>query len=325
MLKSPKISICIPTYNRVNYLTELIDGILNKNLSNQVEIVISDNASIDETESVIKNYQVKFSNIVYHRWDLNVGADRNYLKTIEISTGEYCWLMGSDDLISEDAISYLLELLGKHDIYLFGRVEADINLKPIENRAWLDNSIGDRIYNFQNKEEITEYFLACRRLGGLFSYLSSIVVKRESWQRIEFNNFLIGTLYSHAFILTSLIQQGCLLFYSKKPIVITRLGNDSFLTDWTNRALIDFRGYKLIGEIIFNDLQARNAFFNVMKYEHPFIKIVKTKAMSSWNNWPEYKILAINTYSIKKYKILLAEILYPFTRTAYLIKKYIKS
>lgn len=57
-LVQPLLSICIPTYNRSQYLKETIDSIIGQEefKSENVEIVISDNCSTDDTEIVCKKY-----------------------------------------------------------------------------------------------------------------------------------------------------------------------------------------------------------------------------------------------------------------------------
>jgi abequosyltransferase len=60
-MKAPKISICIPTYNRARLLEEAIKSILSQttDISSEIEICVSDNCSTDNTELVIKKLQKK--------------------------------------------------------------------------------------------------------------------------------------------------------------------------------------------------------------------------------------------------------------------------
>lgn len=54
--KQPLLSICIPTYNRASYLEGAILNIITDNaFGDEVEIIISDNASTDNTEEIAKN------------------------------------------------------------------------------------------------------------------------------------------------------------------------------------------------------------------------------------------------------------------------------
>lgn len=77
--EKPLLSICIPTYNRSKYLKRSLDSIIIQDefLDGRVEIVISDNASTDDTEEVVKPYLEKYTNIYYSKNTENV-RDKNY-------------------------------------------------------------------------------------------------------------------------------------------------------------------------------------------------------------------------------------------------------
>ena len=64
-MDKPLLSICIPTYNRSKYLKNSIESIICQQefLDGKVEIVISDNASEDDTPSAVKAYTDRYSNV----------------------------------------------------------------------------------------------------------------------------------------------------------------------------------------------------------------------------------------------------------------------
>ena len=116
---APELSVCIPTWNRAPYLALLLDSLLPQ-ATDEVEVVVSDNGSDDDTERVVEAYRPRFPRLVYHRWERNMGADRNYLKSVEVASGKYCWLSGSDDLAAPGAVERILRRAraGEHEIYL---------------------------------------------------------------------------------------------------------------------------------------------------------------------------------------------------------------
>lgn len=68
MNKEPLLSICIPTYNREVYLKRLLDSIVSqKGFSDDIEIVIDDGPSKDNTQLMVAEYQKKYPNIRYFR------------------------------------------------------------------------------------------------------------------------------------------------------------------------------------------------------------------------------------------------------------------
>ena len=58
----PLLSICIPTYNRSGYLEQCLESIVHQERFDEIEVIISDNCSTDDTEAVCKKYK-SFQNI----------------------------------------------------------------------------------------------------------------------------------------------------------------------------------------------------------------------------------------------------------------------
>ena len=87
--EKPLLSICIPTYNRSLYLKKSLDSIVSQNefLDGTVEIVISDNASTDDTREVVEAYLEKYNNVYYSRNEENV-RDKNYPTVLSKAHGK---------------------------------------------------------------------------------------------------------------------------------------------------------------------------------------------------------------------------------------------
>lgn len=107
-----KISLCIPQYNRIQYLLKNLSIMAEQTYQN-IEVTISDDASTDNTEEeiglLVKTYKYP---IIYYRQPLNVGYDANLRKSLELATGDYCMVMGNDDTLQgADGIERLVEFL----------------------------------------------------------------------------------------------------------------------------------------------------------------------------------------------------------------------
>lgn len=271
-----KLSFCIPTYNRADYigqtLTSIADQIIEGGWTDCIEICVSDNASTDATDEVIQNFQAVHLSVrlAYSKNSENLGADRNYLRVVELASGEYCWLFGSDDTLVPGAIGGIMqELQCDYDIILSNRIECDINLNQLRKQYWLDSKLGSCVYNFSDIRDIKRYFQNARSLGALFSYLSSIVVRRKAWNDIKFDEAFIGTAYAHVHILLSIVLKGSILKYHVEPTVLCRGENDSFATDGVvKRYFIDLDGYQILADYLFGEVSVRDAFKSVMRREH---------------------------------------------------------
>ena len=113
---SPLLSLCIPTYNRAEYLFALLLGIareflLHPELRQEVEILVSDNHSKDRTEEVVRLAEGAIGPIRYWKNPVNIGPDPNFFKALAEAHGTYEWLVGDDELILPGGISQIVREL----------------------------------------------------------------------------------------------------------------------------------------------------------------------------------------------------------------------
>lgn len=106
------LSICIPTYNREKYLKILLDSIIyQKQFTDEIEIVIDDWPSNDNTEKLVKEYQKKHKNIRYLRNTETIGMLPAILEAISFSNGKYTRLFWSDDFMQKNSLEIVLNII----------------------------------------------------------------------------------------------------------------------------------------------------------------------------------------------------------------------
>ena len=98
----PLVTIGIPTYNRADgYLKEAIQSAMSQKYPN-IEVVISDNCSSDNTKNLVKGFSDP--RIRYYRHDVNIGANNNFNFCVNQAKGDYFLMLHDDDLIDQDFI-----------------------------------------------------------------------------------------------------------------------------------------------------------------------------------------------------------------------------
>ena len=95
-----KISVGLPVYNGERYLASAIEATLNQTYGD-FELLISDNASTDRTETICRDFAASDRRIRYVRNPENIGAAGNYNQLFHLSKGEYFRWFNADDLCSE--------------------------------------------------------------------------------------------------------------------------------------------------------------------------------------------------------------------------------
>ena len=114
MEKKFLLSIAIPTYNRAVFLQNLFDNLASQivKLPGMVQLCISNNCSTDNTEQIIMDFSQKYPGLVkYYKQEKNFGAHVNFWKVLEMSDGDFVWLLGDDDEIASDGIKKVIDVI----------------------------------------------------------------------------------------------------------------------------------------------------------------------------------------------------------------------
>jgi glycosyltransferase involved in cell wall biosynthesis len=113
-LTSPLLSIAIPTYNRASFLALTLSRLqtdMHTLPADSVEILISDNASIDDTAQVIAYYIEKGLCIRSVRNQGNIGSDANIAQVFNLAKGRYVLILGDDDILIANTLGLLIAKL----------------------------------------------------------------------------------------------------------------------------------------------------------------------------------------------------------------------
>lgn len=208
-IKTPLLSIGIPTYNRSSILKELLATLspVIIELQGEVEILISDNASTDETANIVDSFISKNSYIRFHSSPENLGFDANVNNVMKLSSGNYVWLLGDDDYVREDAIKYILSVIKNHPdtAYILMNYSSRFSEDhSIPSNLKLDNEIN--IFNHN------ELFLNIKTCSSL---LSANIYKRSLWNFEKAASY-IGSGYIHLLMIPGSV-------FSRKSLVLKRV------------------------------------------------------------------------------------------------------
>ena len=107
------VSIGLPTFNRSKSLKRALDSLLAQTYTN-LELIISDNASTDSTESICRKYARKDKRIKYFRQKKNIGMLRQIDFLVKKRAGDYFMLVSDDDWWHPDFILKLKKALDEH-------------------------------------------------------------------------------------------------------------------------------------------------------------------------------------------------------------------
>jgi glycosyltransferase involved in cell wall biosynthesis len=107
----PKVSVCVPTYNRAPLLKTFLATIFAQTYPN-FEVIISDNCSTDATPEIIG--AISDPRLRYYRNDTNIGPYANMNRLLELAAGEYVSIVHDDDLYSPQFLEREADMLARH-------------------------------------------------------------------------------------------------------------------------------------------------------------------------------------------------------------------
>jgi glycosyltransferase involved in cell wall biosynthesis len=105
----PRVSVGLPVYNGAKYLQGCLESLLSQDIED-FELLISDNASTDETEKICRSYAARDARVRYHRNSMNIGSARNYRQVFEAGRGEFFKWCSHDDVCHPGFLRRCLEV-----------------------------------------------------------------------------------------------------------------------------------------------------------------------------------------------------------------------
>jgi glycosyltransferase involved in cell wall biosynthesis len=211
----PLLSICVPTFNRAEHLNRLLASISKERegVERLVEVCISDNASTDRTQGIIREWKKKMP-LSSGRNPKNFGFDVNIVKVTRLAHGRFVWYIGDDDVIVEGALQGFLENLKKAQKMAVNAIFVSCAHRIIDSRTVPLNFTELRVFP---KSSLTKFLLGINYIGAICvsrkaaleiinkqTILSPPVVLKKYKNRFHLHDFI------HTYIfLECLSRYGC--------------------------------------------------------------------------------------------------------------------
>lgn len=185
--KRPLLTIAIPTFNRSKFLSLLLSA-LGPQLEGEsdVEVLVSDNASTDDTSDVAESFANQGFPLRSIRNTTNVGSDRNFLQCYEQARGKYLWIMGDDDVIEPFGLKTVLSALRaekEYDIVFLRSRGFTGSYEPQPQPAHIHSVVFNRADDLASHVHV------------FFTFISGIIVNRDLIEAVPHRPFsdLVGT------------------------------------------------------------------------------------------------------------------------------------
>jgi len=179
------VSIIVPVYNTERYLNRCLDSLINQSYSN-FELIIVDDGSTDNSLEICKKYQTIDERIkVYHKANGGLSSARNF--ALDVIKGEYVTLVDSDDYVTPNFLSTLVNVLEQNN--------SDISVCD-ENRFYEKNGI---LYFYGSPYKKVSSVIKQTSEEGLNSYLKQILYDASACGKLYKSGLFKGVRYPEGF------------------------------------------------------------------------------------------------------------------------------
>jgi len=282
------LSICIPTYNRARDLKRLLDSIaLYGSIylkSGELEICISDNSSNDETAQVVAEYSGIIKNIKYQRNITNIGFGLNLYKCIDMSSADYCWMMGDDEIVTANGLELVLESAHRKPDIIIGNAVANGKLRRFLNVR------GKQDFHINSMEDFAEFLDRCGSTVHLavFAFISSIILRKSFWLATESSMYEKKHPYTHMIqICRNISETETFLTYIDKAIVEVGISNrnqynsSAFASFELDVLTIDY----ILKEIFTKSMVVHRAYSAFVVRSYTNLRVIRVRAESNSEGW----------------------------------------
>ncbi len=219
---TPVLSLCLPTYKRCALLGGALRAVLEQitpTLAPDVEVIVLDNASPDDTQAVIGRVRADFPDILLHsfRHPENVGADANFIEAVRQSRGEFVYLLSDDDILLPGAVARLISLIRAHpDMDAFAVNVREFLHSTDEEATSFFKLDGDLILRDRDQALIL--------LNTILTFMSCLVFRRETVAARDYAD-KVGTLLVQAFFFVDALAPERGLYVTRETYLAKRADN----------------------------------------------------------------------------------------------------
>ncbi len=246
------VSICIPTFNGAKYIAEAMDSAIEQTYSN-IEIIISDDKSNDNTLAIVESYREKtdIPIYIYHHQPNGIGA--NWNNSVKKANGEYIKFLFQDDILYSSCIEKMILVFCQNPKLGLVACKRDFIIEEKKSESinnWI-NKYGNLQSDFEKNEPIT--------------FLDNTFFKNKNFLRPPLNKigeppvvmFKKSMLAKVTYFDEKLVQILDYIFYYKilkhypiaiinKPLVAFRIHKDQATSVNKNKSIPDYKMYDVI-------------------------------------------------------------------------------
>lgn len=221
---TPLLSVCLITYNHVNYIKEAIDGVLMQKVNFSWEFIIADDCSTDGTREVLIEYKQKHPHLIrLILQEKNVGPAKNWFDLINAPTGKYVAYFEGDDFWTDP---YKLQKQVDH-------LEEHSNIVGCFSDTYVVNETGNILHDAI--PEVYKREIPIDEVGDFWMPTVSVCLRTKSFAELINYDVFINVVNGDMFIYYLMAQRGNFAYVQTIPSHYRQHSNGI----WTRVSIIE--------------------------------------------------------------------------------------
>jgi len=151
-MSNPRVSVCLITYNHEKYIRDALESIISQKTNFPFEVIVCNDKSTDNTESIIKEYLKSNSNIRYFSTDKRLGAIKNWIKCLNIVNSDYFAVIEGDDYWTDShKLQKQFDFMEQKPEYSFCFHKLETKFERLnDNENYLNQNIEEKDYTIED-------------------------------------------------------------------------------------------------------------------------------------------------------------------------------
>ncbi len=214
------LTIAIPTYNRRKTLETTLKSVLSQ-ITDDVELLVSDNASTDDTKEYMKNVLKKYPYVKFFRNNVNLGSDENFRLCMERASGKFVLILSDDDYFLDNGVNNILNVIKSNKnlslIFLNSK-----GVVPSEDNPYslTESRISEKANIITDNKNVL-----LKLVQSALLFISTTVYNKSLYECIDNPKKFVGTSFWHTYVsfcVTSL-DSTYNIYVCAKPCIAARL------------------------------------------------------------------------------------------------------
>jgi glycosyltransferase involved in cell wall biosynthesis len=221
MIKRPKISVVVITYNQQETIGQTLESILMQKGDFDLELMIGEDCSPDNTLAICQDYAKRYPQIKLLSGSKNLGITANYFRTLQACTGELIGDIAGDDYYCDD------HALEKQMLYLQSHPEVGV-LGANGYRYYVKRNekvLGEN--KLVNIMDAKEFYFSPKYPGGVIIQGGGVMFRRSLLQYIDYDEIIRRKLPVEDYPMQAIWSQYTKFWRLDDPIVVYRVYKES--------------------------------------------------------------------------------------------------